>query len=105
MSITDNHRKIAVIVKLDDFATTKSNGGVVIFKEILPHSNYWGIDLNNEKAWPSPLLPYLNSNKTDIDTSKYKLMWIENNSSLSNKVQLGWILDAETGYYLRDPNK
>lgn len=106
MEILDQHRKTAIIVKLEDFKTTKSLGGVVthVIRQV-PYVSYWGNDLKGNKAIPSPLLKFYNKDGTEANPTTYKIIWTDTNSNLDKKVYEGWILDAQTGTQLRDPNR
>jgi len=84
--------KIYALVEVDDYATTKSTGGIV--KKIywvLPLTNSEGADVNYFTPWKK---------EYDCNSGKYKAIEITN---YEKEVFVGWIMQDKTGE-LRDPN-
>ena len=94
-----------VIVKLDGYEATGSKGGTVVeIFDILRDET--GTDENGDYAVPSSLVPYVeNFEGTDAQRqamkSDYKKIQLEDDHADVNNVQIGWVLDAETGTTLR----
>jgi hypothetical protein len=84
--------KIYALVELDDYATTKSTGGIV--KKI-----YWVLPLENpEDAAANYFTPW--KKEYDWDSGKYKAIEVTN---YRKEVFVNWIMQDKTGE-LRDPN-
>ena len=99
--MSDTHKK-TVIVRLDGYAETKSKGGTVVAVFELLKTYLDGIDVNGDYAVPSPLVPYVeNYEGTDSQRktlkSEYKMIQLEDDHADVNNVQIGWILDSDTG--------
>lgn len=94
MAQEDTHDHVAV-VKLDGYDATGSKGGVVEAVDwIIKEENIPGRDENGDPLWS----PRVKNWKDNPDT--YKIITLASDSD----VQIGWILDAETGTTLRNPN-
>ena len=95
-----------VIVKLDGYEATGSKGGTVVELFDLLRNHETGVDVDGNYAVPSSLVPYVeNFEGTDAERktlkSEFKMIQLEDDHADVNNVQVGWILDAETGTTLR----
>jgi len=95
-----------VIVKLDGYESTGSKGGTVVQEFGLLRTYLSGTDVNGDYAVPSALVPYVeNFEGTDTQRktlkSEFKMIQLEDNHADVDNVQVGWILDAETGTTLK----
>jgi hypothetical protein len=95
-----------VMVELDGYATTGSRGGTVVEVIELLRNHETGVDTEGNYAVPSSLQKYVeNFEGTDSQRktlkSNYKMIQLEDDHADVNNVQVGWILDAETGTTLR----
>ena len=93
-----------VIVKLDGYEATGSKGGTVV--DIFDIIRETGVDENGDHAVPSAMKPYVeNWEGTDAQRktlkSGFKMVQLEDDHADVNNVQVGWVLDAETGTTLR----
>jgi len=93
-----------VIVKLDGYEATGSKGGTVV--DIFDIIRETGVDENGDHAVPTAMIPYVeNFEGTDAQRqamkSGYKKIQLEDDHADVNNVQIGWVLDAETGTTLR----
>lgn len=95
-----------VMVELDGYEATGSKGGVVVEVFDILRTYLIGIDVNGDYAVPSSLVPYVeNFEGTDAQRktlkSGFKMIQLEDDHADVNNVQVGWVLDAETGTTLR----
>ena len=95
-----------VMVELDGYEATGSKGGVVVdvFDQLRTYLS--GTDVNGDYAVPGALVPYVeNFEGTDAQRktlkSEFKMIQLEDDHADVNNVQVGWVLDAETGTTLR----
>jgi len=96
-----------VMVKLDGYEATGSKGGVVVDVFDLMRTYLSGTDVNGDYACPSSLGAFVeNFEGTDAQRktlkSGFKMIQLADDHSDVNNVQVGWVLDAETGTTLRN---
>ena len=96
-----------VMVKLDGYEATGSKGGVVVDVFDLLRDYQSGTDVNGDYACPSSLQAFVEDFEgTDSQRktlkSGYKMVQLEDDHADVNNVQVGWVLDAETGTTLRN---
>lgn len=92
------HDKVAV-VQLDDYATTGSRGGTVVEVDWIIKEDLAGSA--DDDSLPK-YSPKVENWKNNPDT--YKIIYLTPDTDVHENVQIGWILDSQTGTTLRDPN-
>ena len=94
-----------VIVKLDGYEATGSKGGTVV--DVFDIIREPGVDADGNYAVSGAMVPYVeNWEGTEAQRktlkSGYKKVELEDDHADVNNVQVGWVLDAETGTTLRN---
>ena len=93
-----------VIVKLDGYEATGSKGGTVV--DVFDILRTSGADADGNHAVSGAMVPYVEDwEGTDAQRktlkSGFKMIQLEDDHADVNNVQVGWVLDAETGTTLR----